>query len=144
MSETEFATPEQAEAAFYRAFEELDLDLMRRVWGTGTQIVCLHPGGDLVVGIQQVLDSWRRILQGARPPSLVFRLIQAQGDDATRVHLVEELIRPAGDTGSEPNRVLATNVYRRERDGWRLQLHHASLPVVRVKTSSEQGKRRLH
>lgn len=144
MPEPTFATPEQAEAAFYRAFETLDLVLMQRVWGAGAKVACLHPGGDLLVGAPAVLDSWRQILQGARPPSLVFSLLQAQGDAAVRVHLVEEMISPSGDAEADSTRVLATNVYRREGEGWRLQLHHASLPMVRPHVSAEEPQRQLH
>ena len=139
-----FATPEQAEAAFYRAFETQDLALMQRVWGAGTEVACLHPGGDLLLGAPAVLASWRQILQGARPPSVVFSRLQAQGDATTRVHLVEELISPSGGADDDSTRVLATNVYRREGEGWRLQLHHASLPMVPSQADAEKPERQLH
>jgi ketosteroid isomerase-like protein len=144
MPEPTFATPEQAETAFYRAFETLDLSLMQQVWGAGAEVACLHPGGDLLLGAPAVLASWRQILQGARPPSLQFRRLQAQGDAATRVHLVEELISPSGGAEDDSTRVLATNVYRREGEGWRLQLHHASLPMVRPQEAVEKPDRQLH
>ncbi len=144
MPEPIFTTPEQAETAFYRAFETLDLALMQRVWGAGAEVACLHPGGDLLLGAPAVLASWRQILQGARPPSLQFRRLQAQGDAAIRVHLVEELISPSGDADGDPTRVLATNVYRREGEGWRLQLHHASLPMVPAAATAEEPERQLH
>ncbi len=144
MPEPPFDTAEQAEAAFYLAFETLDLALMHQVWGVGAQVACLHPGGDLLLGAPAVLDSWRQILQGARPPGLAFRRLQAQGDAATRVHLVEELISPSGGADDDSTRVLATNVYRREGEGWRLQLHHASLPMVPGPAASEESERQLH
>jgi hypothetical protein len=40
--------------------------------------------------------------------------------------------------------VLATNVYRREGEGWRLQLHHASLPMVRPQEGAQKPERQLH
>lgn len=145
MREIFFLTPEQAEEAFYRAFQTLDLTLMEQVWSTAPQVACVHPGGDLLLGVPAVLDSWRRIMHGAKPPTVTFRRLQVQEDEGTRVHLVEEWIRPTGEAGTDATRVIATNVYRRHDGGWLLQLHHASLPVVRAKRATDDEEpQRLH
>jgi hypothetical protein len=137
-----FATPEQAEASFYRAFESLDLALMEQVWSDDPETACVHPGGDLLLGKAAVLQSWKEILTAADRPSIVFRTLQVVATGELAVHLVEEMIRPSSRPGTEATRVIATNTYRRGRDGWRLLGHHASLPM----TSRHAGRRgsRLH
>ncbi len=53
--------------------------------------------------------------------------------------LVEERIRPRGEPASAATRVLATNLYQRERGSWRLVAHHASLPLVKARGADEGG-----
>ncbi|MAT65266.1 MAG: DUF4440 domain-containing protein [Gammaproteobacteria bacterium] len=120
------STSSAAERAFYRAFADCDPQAMAAVWGQG-EVVCVHPGAVPVIGREAVLRSWSGILEGVAALNLrvVLRSRSESGDLA--VHLVEEHIAPAA--GAPATLVLATNVYRRGEDGWRLQLHHASVPA---------------
>jgi hypothetical protein len=141
-----FQTPEEVEAAFYAAFETLDIALMGAVWAEEPSPVCVHPGGDLLQGRSKVLRSWREVLTGAEPPDLHYRVIQRTATEGLAVHLVEELIRPSRSR-EEPNRILATNVYRQTAAGWRMTAHHASLPLMRRRPEtapSETPKPRMH
>ncbi|UHD16128.1 nuclear transport factor 2 family protein [Thiocapsa bogorovii] len=143
---SQFQTPEEVEAAFYAAFETLDIALMGGVWAKEPSPVCVHPGGDLLLGRSEVLRSWREVLTGAEPPDLHYRVIQRSATRELAVHLVEELIRPSRSR-EEPNRILATNVYRQTAEGWRMTAHHASLPLMRKRpdrTVTEAPKPRMH
>ena len=66
-----YATPQDAEQAFYRAFEHADLAEMMAVWAE-EDIVCVHPGGGRHTGLVEVRESWRQIF--AAGPRLRFRL----------------------------------------------------------------------
>ncbi|HXZ95937.1 MAG TPA: nuclear transport factor 2 family protein, partial [Burkholderiales bacterium] len=55
-----FPTPQDAEAAFYEAFESADLDAMMAVWAEDEEVVCVHPSGPRLTGIAQVRESWRQ------------------------------------------------------------------------------------
>ena len=123
-------TPEQAESAFYAAFEACDLASMGEVWQNDSRTRCIHPGGDLLQGYAAVMESWRAILASAIPPVVRIRRLDRLRVDDVAIHLVEERIGPSGHR-AELTRVLATNGYRRTADGWRLFMHHASLPLVR-------------
>jgi hypothetical protein len=141
-----FQTPDEAEAAFYAAFETLDIALMGAVWAEQPSPVCVHPGGDLLQDRSEVLRSWREVLTGAERPELQYRVIQRTASEGLAVHLVEELIRPSRSR-EEPNRILAMNVYRKTADGWRMTAHHASLPLMRRRpetADSEAPKPRMH
>lgn len=136
-------TADDAEAAFYTAFATIDLAAMEAVWLDSAEIVCVHPGGGLLRGRVEVMQSWAEILTGAAPPSIECRLIQRLSAGDQEVHIVEELIRAGGDSAAVPNRVIATNAYQRGADGWRMLLHHASLPLM-VKRREPESGRQLH
>jgi hypothetical protein len=130
----------EAESAFYRAFETLDLALMERVWSEGDEAACVHPGGDLLRGKAAVMQSWQEILGSAARPTIAYRVLHTLTDGGLAVHLVEEMIRPSGVSGSEASRVLASNVYRLGPDGWHMEQHHASLPVMRRRGATDGPK----
>jgi ketosteroid isomerase-like protein len=119
-----FATPEQAEAAFYRALEQADLGAMMAVWAEDEEIVCIHPGGPRLIGLAAVRDAWRQIF--AAGPRLHFRRLDAriQPGRMISVHSLVERITVSGDL--RPHLVLATNVYVLSTSGWRMLMHHAS------------------
>jgi ketosteroid isomerase-like protein len=121
-----YATPQDAESAFYDALERGDLEAMMNVWAEDEEIICVHPGGSRLAGFAAVREAWRQIL--SRGPTMKFVL-------DSQVHLqsmmlsvnsVYEHITLAGEQGSRPP-VVATNVYLRGALGWRMLVHHASL-----------------
>lgn len=124
MNEARFASAEEAEAAFYRAFERHDLEAMMAVWADEAVIVCVHPGGPMLIGRDAVRASWDQILAGGGPMSFVVQAVRHETRDGLAVHVVQEHIR-AGDERPGPP-VLATNVYRLTERGWRMILHHGS------------------
>lgn len=124
MKKTGYSTPLDAEQAFYTAFERADAEAMHAVWDTGEDIECVHPLGARLRGTA-VHEGWREMFADAA--RLAFHLSDRrayeQGD--LTVHLVlENILFPDGK--AEPLQILATNVYRRDADGWRMVLRHAS------------------
>lgn len=120
---TRFATSDEAEQAFYEALERGDLDAMMAVWAEDEEVACIHPGGSRLNGLDEVRESWRRILGGG--PALRFRINQRQiwRGALLAVHCVWENITVAG---GNTTLVLATNAYLLTARGWRMVLHHAS------------------
>jgi ketosteroid isomerase-like protein len=119
-----YSSPEQAEAAFYRAMEKADLAAMLSVWAEDEEIVCIHPGGNRLVGVDAVRESWRQIF--APGPHMRFQLLdlRVQSGRMVSVHNLYERITLAGQP--RPHLVLATNVYVLAPSGWRMLIHHAS------------------
>lgn len=123
-----YPTPEDAENAFYEAFERCDLASMMAVWAEGDDVVCVHPQGPRLLGLDAVRESWTRIFAGAAPVKVKRQETRRFDGPSLAVHSLIEVIGPAtgrGATGS----VHATNVYELQEDGWRMVLHHAS-PVL--------------
>ncbi len=120
-----FATPEEAELAFYDALERADLVRLMQVWSDDEEIICVHPGGLRMVGLHAVKESWQEILaQGAlhiRPA----KLVTTQSMMST-VHSLIEQITVRSQIGTEVAHCYATNVYHKGPTGWRMVMHHAS------------------
>jgi ketosteroid isomerase-like protein len=120
-----FPTPDDAENAFYDAFERADLAAMMAVWAESDDIVCVHPSGPRRVGFDAVRESWAQVFGGGsqmRVRATERRAFEGQG---IAVHNVIELVAPAGGE-QRPASVFATNVYVLGETGWRLAVHHAS------------------
>jgi ketosteroid isomerase-like protein len=117
-------TPEQTEAAFYAALEAGDLDAMMAVWCDDPGVSCVHPGGERHLGLAEVRDSWRRIFAGSgRLRFRVAEVVSIAGEDVAVRSVIEHIGVP-GVQGTTP--VIATNVFRRTSEGWRMWMHHAS------------------
>lgn len=123
MTNKTFNTPEEAEIAFYEAIERSDIDVLREVWSTDDNIVCIHPGADRIEGRQAVLDSFTELFMES--PMLSFSLMDTlqTGDDHLAIHLVREHVEMGGQFMSS---VVSTNIYQFEDGSWRMLLHHAS------------------
>jgi len=143
MPDRVFDTPEAVEAAFYEAFVRIDLQLMEAVWADGEQALCIHPGSGLRKGKAAVMQSWMEVFTGSAPPAVEYRYVTGFASGNLVVRLVEERIRSRNKPPEAASRVLATNVYVRDAQSWRLTGHHASLPLV-GRTETAGDGRQLH
>lgn len=126
MMKPPFPTPEAAESAFYNALERADLDAMMAVWEAGEAISCIHPLGPRLQGVIQVRDSWRRVFSSGSRLRFKISEVRSLNGAELAVRLVYETITVLDADEQPAQPVIATNVYRRGRDGWRMVLHHAS------------------
>jgi ketosteroid isomerase-like protein len=137
-----FATPQDAEAAFYEAFMKQDLEAMMAVWSDEDEVYCVHPRGPRVTGVAQVRESWRHIFASAQSVRFQVReqhLLQAM---MVSVHSVYEHVSMGGETRAR-GCVLATNIYMRTERGWRMMVHHAS-PAPAVEEPEPRRTKTLH
>ncbi|MGH8618495.1 MAG: YybH family protein [Burkholderiales bacterium] len=120
-----FTSPQDAEAAFYEAFEKADLEAMMAVWADDDDIVCIHPGASRLTGVEAVRESWRQIFGSGQRLSLRLRELHRMQAMMVAVHSLFEHIAVAGDNRPR-TAVVATNIYQQTERGWRLVMHHAS------------------
>jgi ketosteroid isomerase-like protein len=124
---------ERVNAAFYEAFENADLDMMRELWLDHEESLCVHPGALPVRGTPAINRSWALIM--ANTPYIQFFLTDVEvsvRDEVASVTCTENVLTAddrAGPDGFGGARAVATNVFVRTADGWRLWIHHAS-PVL--------------
>ena len=120
-----FATPDEAEQAFYAAFEARSLKAMSEVWADDDGIVCVHPLGERLVGRRAVLGSWEQILANSPPMRFHRTDIRRSTEGTLAVHTLYENII-VGDDPQPRAPMPAINVYRLTGQGWRLVVHQAS------------------
>lgn len=129
----------RANQALYDAFEAGDADLMAALWLAGPDapsVTCVHPGWSPLRGRDTVLRSWTVIMANTSFIQFVLTdvAVRVAGEVAV-VTCAENMLTGLDDvTGGElaglaGGRAVATNVFRRTEDGWRLWVHHAS-PVL--------------
>jgi ketosteroid isomerase-like protein len=118
-----------ANAAFYEAVERGDIDALERLW-VDDMAVCVHPGLTPILGHKAVMRSWAAVL--AATPYLQFVLtdvVAETHDGVAVVTCTENLLSAADgmpDTVFAGGHAVATNVFRRDGDTWRIWVHHAS------------------
>ena len=144
-----FASPEEVQTAFYEAIARADLVALMSVWADDEEIVCIHPTGQRLSGTVAIRDSWRNIF--ANNPRIRVRVSRVVRWNSTLLavyNVVETLY--IGDEQKAHGPMLATNVFQRGTNGWRLLAHHSStaadrnLAEKRVSEREETTPRTLH
>ncbi|MFB7274120.1 nuclear transport factor 2 family protein [Streptomyces sp. NPDC056244] len=129
---------EQANTTFYEAMERGDLDALSGLWleGEHDEISCVHPGWPVLTGRGDVLRSYALIM--ANTEYIQFFLTDVTvsvAEDTALVTCTENILSggPAEESGElgplVGQLVVATNVFRRTPEGWKLWSHHGS-PVL--------------
>ncbi|MFJ3579900.1 nuclear transport factor 2 family protein [Streptomyces rubiginosohelvolus] len=134
----DIAEVEAANTAFYEAMERGDLEALSGSWlpGEDLTVSCVHPGWPVLTGRGEVLRSYALIM--ANTEYIQFFLTDvniAMTGDTALVTCTENIL--SGGPAEEGNAlgplvgqlVVATNVFRRTPDGWKLWSHHGS-PVL--------------
>lgn len=125
-------SPDEAESSFYAAFEHLDLELMKATWHKSNETFCVHPGGPVHQGYEEVIKTWDFILKGTDSVSIAYNILSKQSNADLEIHLVEEKIGPQDDQVT----ILSTNTYIHTDEGWRILSHHTSLPPAEKKPAT--------
>jgi ketosteroid isomerase-like protein len=118
-------SPDDIEAKFYEALQNGDIEKLMACWADEDEIVCVHPGGPRIVGAGAIRASFEAMFaNGAiRAWPLKVRKIDSL---ASSVHNVLERLEVLLPQGPGEAFVVATNVYHKTAQGWRLVAHHAS------------------
>ncbi|WP_406258098.1 nuclear transport factor 2 family protein [Streptomyces nigra] len=158
---TDVEQVEAANTAFYEALERGDFETLSSLWLTPADlgvdesyhdpadsgvVSCVHPGWPVLTGRGEVLRSYALIM--ANTDYIQFFLTDVHtsvtGDTAI-VTCTENILSggPAPEGHDDElgplvgQLVVATNVFRRTPDGWRMWSHHAS-PVL-AENDAEDG-----
>ena len=106
--------------AFYAALRDRNVELMGQVWSQSAQVSCIHPGWQPLHGRETVMASWETILQHSNLPAIY--------PQAASVHLWGDTALVICEESFREGRLVATNIFVREADDWRL-LHHQAGPL---------------
>ena len=119
------ASADETEASFYDALLHGDIERLMQVWADDEDIACVHPGGPRLVGPAAVRAGFEAILS-AGPLQVQVVHVRRLEAAVCAVHHVTEKVQAQGSLGLQTAFVMATNVYLRTAQGWRMIAHHAS------------------
>jgi ketosteroid isomerase-like protein len=134
-------TAEDTESAFYDAISRADIDALMALWADEEDIICIHPGAPRLIGHAAIRASWEAIFERGgvhiRPKQL--RITQNM---MTAIHnIIEEINR--ADNEHQEIHIVATNVYLKTPEGWRITVHHASVAPGAIQ-GEQSGGSMLH
>lgn len=116
---------DEVETAFYDALQSADLERLMACWADDDEVVCVHPGGPRMIGLGAIRSAFEAMFNNGsvRVRAEGVRKIEALGSAVHSVRERVELLTPEGPMEAV---VIATNVYHKTAQGWRLVAHHAS------------------
>ena len=116
---------DETEANFYEALQNADLERLMACWADEDEIVCVHPGGSRLIGLGAIRAAFEALFNNGnlriRP-----EFVRKVDSMTSAVHSVRERIEVLTKEGPVQAFVLATNVYFKTAQGWRMVAHHAS------------------
>ncbi len=120
------ASPDDIEAQFYEALQQGDIVRLMAAWADDEDVVCVHPGGPRVVGPAAVRGELRGDLRQRGHPGPDRRRAPPRGRRGAPCTTCSSASTSAPTEGTQTAWVVATNVYVKTAQGWRLAAHHAS------------------
>lgn len=140
----------EANLRFYEAFQALDIEQMDEVWLHEDWVECVHPGWDLLLGWEEVRESWARIFAGTQRMKLDISSVWVRVEGEVAWVACTEHVTSTFERGFDQALVQATNIFVRrpapaetssEAGGggsgsrWQMVAHHASpLPSSQTPT----------
>lgn len=137
-------TPDEVEAAFYEALQRGDIDQLMACWADEDEIACIHPGGARLCGAGAIRAAFEAMFAHGGAVHVRPEHIRRVDSLASAVHHVLEKVDILTPEGPGSAHVIATNVYHKTAQGWRLVVHHASPGTPEDASSSLQSPQVLH
>ena len=122
----------KANTQFYRAFENLSIEMMDNLWKHDENISCIHPGWDLFSGWLAIRESWITIF--ANTGMIKFTITNTKirtFDKVAVVVCLENIETTSADGRVIKIGVIATNIFEQSEqlNQW-LLIHHHGSPVT--------------
>ena len=137
------ATPDDVETQFYEALREADIGKLMAVWSDDDDIVCVHPGGPRVIGTRAIRASFEAIFERGGIPVQPGSVRRTRSIDGA-VHNLIETVTIQSTEGVQQGFVIATNVYTKTAQGWRMVAHHASPGSAHEPGEPDEAPATLH
>ena len=116
----------EANQRFYDAFGALDIEAMEGVWETSGRAMCVHPGWEPLVGWEAIRASWAGIFDNSTLMHFNIQHVNVVANsDSGWVTCVENISSVLQGRASNFG-IVATNIFVRTAQGWRMIAHHGS------------------
>jgi ketosteroid isomerase-like protein len=119
-------TPDEVESLFYEGLRNGDVEKVMSCWADEDDIVCIHPGGMRLLGVASIRATFEEMFSNGGALQVTAFNVRRVDAVASAVHHVTEQVDVQTDRGNLQAYVLATNVYIKTAQGWRMVVHHAS------------------
>ena len=119
-----------ANQAFYDAFSHRDIKSMSLLWWQGSTSLCIHPGGRVIMGWEQIRASWESIFKNTDSVEIDIEIIKVEIDQALAYVVVGETVLQSSRGRKLKAQSIATNLFQNMAQKWYLVHHHGS-PIVR-------------
>jgi ketosteroid isomerase-like protein len=123
------ASIREANQAFYRAFESMEVREMEALWSQAPHIVCVHPGWHPLSGWGPIMHSWEKIFESAFEIKFELSELQLLLRADLALVVVQENLTQRDYDGITRATVISTNAFERVGGIWKMVLHHGS-PVA--------------
>ncbi len=125
-----------ANEKFYKAFNARDLSAMKDIWSSHQNVTCVHPGWSPLNGFESIINSWQGIFKNSGNMDIqISDINMLTSNDLAWVSCVEKLYTIASH-GVLASQVFSTNLFKLNKDGWKMIMHHAS-PMPAMPESEE-------
>ncbi|MDX9842535.1 MAG: nuclear transport factor 2 family protein [Aquabacterium sp.] len=136
-------TADETEASFYDAMRHGDVDKVMACWADDEEIACVSPGGPRTVGTVAVRAAFAATL-ATGPVHITIEHVRSMESAVCAVHHVTEKVQVMSTEGLQTAFVIATNVYLRTPQGWRMVAHHASAGMPQDLPDISEPRSTLH
>lgn len=134
---------DETEASFYDAMRHGDVDKVMACWAEDEEIACVSPGGPRTVGTVAVRAAFAATL-ATGPVHITIEHVRRMETAVCAVHHVTEKVQAMTSEGLQTAFVIATNVYLRTPQGWRMVAHHASAGMPQDLPDISEPRSTLH
>ena len=136
-------TADDIEAAFFEALQRGDVEALMACWADDDEVFCVHPGGPRLVGTAAIRAAFEQMFGNGAIHATPAR-VRKVDSLASAVHNVLERIEVLTPEGPRHAYVLATNVYHKGAQGWRMVAHHASPGTAQAPDEASDPPQTLH
>ncbi|MES2363313.1 MAG: nuclear transport factor 2 family protein [Pseudomonadota bacterium] len=134
---------DDTEATFYEALQSGDIEKLMACWADEDDIVCVHPGGARLIGAGVIRAAFEAMFTNGSIQARAEKVHRLESMGAS-VHSVLERIEVLTEEGPRHAYVIATNVYQKTAQGWRMIAHHASPGTPREMHELSDSPQVLH
>jgi ketosteroid isomerase-like protein len=118
-------TPDDIEQAFYESLHNANIEQLMACWAEEDDIVCVQPGGARMIGAGAIRATFEAMFSNGSVQAFPERVHKVQSLASSVHHLIEK-VEVITAQGPRQAYVIATNVYHKTPQGWRMVAHHAS------------------
>ena len=136
-------TADAIENQFYEALQTGDIEKLMGCWADEDDIVCVHPGGPRLIGSASIRAAFEAMFANGTIAARPEHICKVESLTSA-MHNVIECIAVMSNEGPQEAFVIATNVYQRTPQGWRMVAHHASPGTSALKQGPTHAPQVLH